>query len=71
MKSIGERTPEEIEQVERLMAKAKLNPVKLPKGCVHDWKYEDDEYGSLADGGSYARYRCRHCNDVSYSQLPD
>jgi hypothetical protein len=38
---------------------------------VHDWKYEDDEYGSLASGGSYEVYRCSVCGKRSYSQLPD
>lgn len=37
----------------------------------HDWVYQDDEYGSLADGGSYERYCCSVCGKISYSQLPD
>jgi hypothetical protein len=43
----------------------------MPEPCEHDWEYEDDEYGSLADGGSYEIYRCRRCGERSYSQLPD
>lgn len=38
---------------------------------AHDWVYEDDEYGSLADGGSCERYRCSRCGKISRSQLPD
>lgn len=37
----------------------------------HDWVYVDDEYGSLADGGSYEIYKCKKCAQISYSQLPD
>jgi hypothetical protein len=35
--------------------------------------YEDDEYGSLADGGSYEVWRCSDpdCGKVKYVQLPD
>ena len=39
--------------------------------CEHDWKYEDDEYGSLASGGSYEIYRCTKCGKRDYVQLPD
>ena len=45
---------------------------RVPEPCPpHDWKYEDDEYGSLASGGSYAVYRCTKCGGVDYAQLPD
>lgn len=37
----------------------------------HTWVYKDDEYGSLADGGSYEIYVCVECGERSYSQLPD
>lgn len=37
----------------------------------HDYEYIDDEYDSLANGGSYAVYRCRVCGRVAYSPLPD
>lgn len=39
--------------------------------CEHEWKYVDDEYDSLANGGSYEIYRCIHCRKKSYSMLPD
>ena len=31
----------------------------------------EDEYGSLAQGGSYERCRCVKCGKISYSELPD
>jgi hypothetical protein len=37
----------------------------------HTWVYHDDEYGSLADGGSYEVYLCSTCGDTKYVQLPD
>lgn len=40
-------------------------------GSEHEWVYEDDEYGSLADGGSYEVYRCSVCGKTKYVQLPD
>jgi hypothetical protein len=42
-----------------------------PAPCEHVWVYHDDEYGSLADGGSYAVYRCGKCGQFDYSPLPD
>jgi hypothetical protein len=47
-----------------------MEPTKKPK-CEHVWKYEDDEYGSLAGGGSYAIYRCKKCGKRDYVPLPD
>jgi hypothetical protein len=40
----------------------------------HDYEdLNDDEYGSLADGGSYRRLRCRRpwCRRPAYDPLPD
>jgi hypothetical protein len=37
----------------------------------HDYVTEGTEYGSLADGGSYDRLRCRSCHRVAYEMLPD
>jgi hypothetical protein len=37
----------------------------------HDYEAAGDDYGSLADGGSYERLRCRKCGRIAYSQLPD
>jgi hypothetical protein len=37
----------------------------------HDYDEADEEYGSLADGGSYRRLRCSVCHRVAYSPLPD
>lgn len=37
----------------------------------HDYEYVGDEYGALADGGSYEEYRCRRCGRHAYSPLPD
>lgn len=31
----------------------------------------EDEYGSLASGGSYERCRCVGCDKIVYSALPD
>ncbi len=36
-----------------------------------DAKYMGDDYGSLADGGSYKKYECPHCGRTFYEQLPD
>ncbi len=37
----------------------------------HDYEAAGEDYGSLADGGSYERLRCRNCGRIAYSQLPD
>lgn len=37
----------------------------------HDYVYVDDEYGSLAEGGSYEIHKCTRCGRVTYFQLPD
>ena len=37
----------------------------------HDYEHVEDEYGSLADGGSYEKLRCRSCGRITYSPLPD
>lgn len=37
----------------------------------HDYQYLTDEYGSLADGGSYEVYACTRCGRRAYSALPD
>jgi hypothetical protein len=31
----------------------------------------ETDYGSLANGGSYEQLRCRNCERIAYSQLPD
>lgn len=36
----------------------------------HDWKYDHDDYGSLAQGGSYEVYKCE-CGAVHYCPLAD
>ncbi len=40
-------------------------------GSEHTWEYLEDEYGSLADGGSYEVYECTTCHKRKYVQLPD
>lgn len=37
----------------------------------HDYVYLRDEYGSLAEGGSYKVYRCNHCGRQYWVPLPD
>lgn len=37
----------------------------------HDYDHAGDDYGSLADGGSYEELRCRNCGRTAYSPLPD
>lgn len=37
----------------------------------HDYAEEGQEYGSLAEGGSYDIFVCRACGRRAYSQLPD
>lgn len=44
---------------------SRLSPVP------HDYELIDEEYGSLADGGSYDVLKCRRCGRVAYSQMPD
>lgn len=39
--------------------------------CIHEWEYQEDDYGSLADGGSYEQYCCKLCNQIHYSPLAD
>lgn len=41
------------------------------KDCEHDYEYVDDEYGSLADGGSYEMHDCSKCGHRIYVPLPD
>jgi hypothetical protein len=42
------------------------------KRCGADaWSDGEDDYGSLGDGGSYERFKCRHCGNVIYVALPD
>jgi hypothetical protein len=45
--------------------------VDLRSDHEHDWEYLEDEYGSLADGGSYEVYKCRRCPELWYVPLPD
>jgi hypothetical protein len=37
----------------------------------HHYENDGDEYGSLADGGSYQRLRCTECHRIAYDPLPD
>lgn len=37
----------------------------------HDYATVDQEYGSLASGGSYDVLECRRCGRRAYSPLPD
>lgn len=47
------------------------DPKPCTDGRAHDYVYVDDEYGSLADGGSYEIYDCSICGQRLYSPLPD
>lgn len=39
---------------------------------IHENAIEiDTDYGSLAEGGSYVKYRCPNCNHEFWVQLPD
>lgn len=40
-------------------------------GCPGHCRYVDDEYGSLAAGGSYEIWSCDACGHRVYSALPD
>lgn len=43
-----------------------------PKTCPHKaLVYVRDDYGSLADGGSYEVYDCARCGKRLYVMLPD
>jgi predicted nucleic-acid-binding Zn-ribbon protein len=46
--------------------------VPCPK-CGHDdWFESDEDYGSLGDGGSYVKYKCKHCGyETGWQMLPD
>ena len=37
----------------------------------HDYEEIGEEYGSLADGGSYTVFRCRRCRRKAFAPLPD
>jgi hypothetical protein len=37
----------------------------------HRYHPDGDDYGSLADGGSYRRLRCAECHRIAYEPLPD
>lgn len=39
--------------------------------CGGEVKYLDDEYGSLASGGSYEVFKCASCGTRCYHALPD
>ncbi len=48
----------------------------MPQGDKGRWIHEDaegleDEYGGLAGGGDYARYKCPNCGLHFYVELPD
>lgn len=37
----------------------------------HDYEEAGEEYGSLGDGGSYYRLKCKNCGRIAYSPMPD
>jgi len=48
----------------------------MPTGDNGRWQHPDakhlfDEYGSLGEGGSYARYECPNCGLRFWVTLPD
>jgi len=52
----------------------KVNELQLlrQRDCAHERvEYVEDEYGSLADGGSYEVHRCTACDKLIYVPLPD
>ena len=55
------------------MSAAKCDPTQPSalSPVPHDYEAAGEDYGSLADGGSYERLRCRNCERIAYSQLPD
>lgn len=48
-----------------------INFVCEKDGCKGHLRYVADEYGSLAQGGSYEIYRCEQCGRHVYVPLPD
>lgn len=40
-------------------------------GCPGTCRYVEDEYDSLANGGSYEKWQCDHCGKVTWISLPD
>jgi len=42
-----------------------------PRTCEHEWRWDHDDYGSLAGGGSCAIYKCTKCGAHHHSPLPD
>lgn len=46
---------------------------RIDSGHVHDFVYHHDDYGSLADGGSYEVSECStpECKARRYHALPD
>jgi hypothetical protein len=44
---------------------SRLSPVP------HDYEVLGQEYGSLADGGSYDILKCRACGRTAYSPMAD
>lgn len=43
------------------------------KDCGEDdWEESDEDEGSLADGGTYVKYKCRRCGyETDWVMLPD
>lgn len=37
----------------------------------HDYEEAGEDYGSLGDGGSYYRLKCKNCGRIAYSPMPD
>lgn len=46
-------------------------PVKGERWQHPDAKCVAEDYGSLADGGSYEKYQCPHCGNQFWVELPD
>ena len=46
--------------------------VACPDCGKDDWYESDEDYGSLGDGGSYVKYKCRNCgHETGWLMLPD
>lgn len=39
--------------------------------CPGTCRYVEDEYGGLAGGGDYEKWRCDTCGKVTWVELPD
>lgn len=48
-----------------------MNEKPKCKSCKTELVYKDDEYGSLASGGSYEIWVCPSCGKTHYFELLD